>query len=244
VPHGAIYKYVGMMNRRELICAFAGAAAGCGIPRDPKHTFDRVRQYHTVRAAISENPPWVIRTAGEPAGAEVDLIRQFAIELGAAPQWVWGSEQRHMQALQHFEVDLLAAGLDKSTPWKKSVGITRPYFEDRVLVGIPPSMQQPASLDGMTVAVRSGDQTAAILIQKHASPQRVTKLSSGGIAVVGPDWRVEQLGYVPTRFELRKVSHVMAVPPGENGWLKRLEEFLFRRQSSVKQLLQQEAAKE
>lgn len=232
------------MNRRELICVLAGATAGCGIPRDPKHTFDRVRQYHTVRVGLSENTPWVFQTGKEPAGVEVELIRQFANQVGAAPEWVRGGEQRHMEALEHFELDLVAAGLDKSTPWHKTVGITRPYFEDRIVVGIAPSMQQPQRLDGMTVAVRSGDEAAALLINKHASPQRIPRLTSGALAAAGPEWRIEQLGYVPTRFELVKISHVMAVPPGENGWLKRLEEFLFQHQSAVKALLQQEAAKQ
>jgi len=35
----------------------------------------------------------------------------------------------------------------------------------------------------------------------------------------------------------------MAVPPGENGFLKRLEEFLARECPQVKELLQKEAAR-
>lgn len=42
-----------------------------------------------------------------------------------------------------------------------------------------------------------------------------------------------------TGFELMKRKHVMAVPPGENGWLKRLEEFLHQQQGHVRRLLQQ-----
>lgn len=166
-----------------LAVTVSAFTAACGIPRDPAHTFERVRRYHQVRVGLSENPPWVVHAAGAPAGAEVELIRQFSSEIGATPEWVWGTEQRHMQALERFELDLVAAGLEKSTPWKKSVGVTRPYFEERVLVGVPRSMKAPDRLDGMTVAVKSGDPAAAILLREHAAPQRVPELFPGTGAV-------------------------------------------------------------
>jgi ABC-type amino acid transport substrate-binding protein len=214
---------------------------GCGLPRDPAHTFDLVQQFHHVRVGISEHPPWVIRTPGEPAGAEVELIRQFAREIGAVPDWIWGSENQHMQALKSFELDVVIAGLDKSTPWSKTVGLTRPYFEERIIVGVQRSMQQPSKLEGLTVAVKSGEATAAFLRRRHATPERVPDILSRAGPVAGPEWRLEQLGFTPTRFDLFKVSHVMAISPGENGWLMRLEQFLFERQSDIKRLLQEQA---
>src|ERR671936_694067 len=95
-----------------LIAALVLMGPGCGIPRNPEQTLQRVEHGHVIRAGLSENRPWVIRTAGEPAGAEVELVRQFAREIGATPQWIWGSEQGHMEALKHFELDLVVAGLD------------------------------------------------------------------------------------------------------------------------------------
>src|SRR4051812_3937490 len=93
------------------------AGAGCGnLPRDPKHTLDRVTQSKRLRVGLVENPPWVTHGPGGPAGAEVALVRQFAESLGATPDWIWGGEQRHMQALETYELDLLAGGVEASTP--------------------------------------------------------------------------------------------------------------------------------
>ncbi len=98
-------------------------------------------------------------------------------------------------------------------------GITRPYFHERIAVGIPPSMREPSSLSGLAVAVRTGDPSAAALIAKHASPRRVPELAAEGFAIAAPEWRIAQLRYRSTRFDVA------------NGWLMRLEEFLFQRQS-------------
>ncbi|HZU27036.1 MAG TPA: hypothetical protein VFA04_16030, partial [Bryobacteraceae bacterium] len=118
-------------------------------------------------------------------------------------------------------------------------GFTRPYFEERIAVGVPPSVAPPDSVEGMKVAVRAGDAAAALLLQKNAKPVRVRELSSSLGPVAAPDWRIEQFGFRRTKFDLLTVKHVIAVPPGENGWLKKLEEFLFSHQSEVRQLLQQ-----
>ena len=75
---------------RRSIVSIVLLAAGCStLPRDAEHTSDRARQGQ-VRVGLVENPPWVVRTAGEPAGAEVELVRRFAGRLGAQPQWFWG----------------------------------------------------------------------------------------------------------------------------------------------------------
>jgi hypothetical protein len=60
--------------------------------------------------------------------------------------------------------------------------------------------------------------------------------------VAAPDWRLRQLGLTLTKFELDRKKHVMAVPPGENGWLKRVQEFVDSRQGEVTGLLQKTEA--
>jgi len=115
-----------------------------------------------MRVGVVESPPWVTHTGGEPGGVEVELVRGFARTLGATPEWHWGADERHMEALEHFQLDLAIGNLDSKTPWANKVGLTRPYFED----------------------------------------------------------------------------HVMAVPPGENAWLKRLSEYLFAQKRNVQGLLQ------
>ena len=81
------------MNRRALlwrlivVVALGLLALACGsLPRDPKGTLRRV-QGGRLRVGLVEHPPWVVRTEGEPAGAEVELVRALAAELGATPEW-------------------------------------------------------------------------------------------------------------------------------------------------------------
>ena len=55
----------------------------CGnLPPDPEHTPERVRRDRQIRVGLTEHPLGN-RTTGEPAGAEVELVRQFASQMGA-----------------------------------------------------------------------------------------------------------------------------------------------------------------
>src|SRR4051812_7164279 len=115
---------------------FAGAAsligivalAGCdNFPRDPEKTLDRVQAGH-LRVGLVENAPWVIRRDGQPTGAEVELVKRLAAEVGTTPEWHWGGEQEQMEALEHFELDLLVGGITRDTEWRKKVGLTSAYL--------------------------------------------------------------------------------------------------------------------
>src|SRR4051812_7057844 len=171
----------GMKGRRlvytlTLILSALLLNAGCGsIPRDPEGTLQRV-QGGRLRVGLVESPPWVVRTEGEPAGAEVALVRQLAQELNATPEWYWGGEQQHLEALEHYELDLVLAGLDTKTAWKNRVGLTSPYFEEKVVVGVPPSVPPPKSLKGVSVAAKGGEAVGAYLESKSAVPVRVNDL--------------------------------------------------------------------
>src|SRR5215207_6605316 len=79
------------MNRRAplrrliVIVASGLLTLSCGsLPRDPEGTLHRARGGR-LRVGLVEHPPWVVRTEGEPAGAEVVLVRRFAAELNATP---------------------------------------------------------------------------------------------------------------------------------------------------------------
>ncbi len=233
---------------RLLILACLCAPACSNLPRDPESTLQHV-EGGRLRVGLVEHPPWVIRTRGEePAGAEVQMVRQLAQELGATPEWHWGSEQQHMEALEYFQLDLVIGGLNGSTPWSKKVGLTAPYFEERFIVAVTPAGPPPKSLKGVSVAVKAGEATVGYLESEGARPLLVSDLeqASGSTtaAAAGPAWRLEQLGLVATDFKLYSEQHVMATPPGENGWIKRLDEFLYRERAQVAGLLKQEEAKQ
>jgi len=148
------------------------------LPRDPKGTL-RQLQSRPMRVGLVENSPWVVRSTEEPAGVEVDLIRNFATQLGTTVEWRPGGEQEQLEALEHYQLDVVIGGFTDSTPWRKYVGLTSPYFEQT---------------DG---------------VPEYSQPQK----------------------------------HVIAVPPGENALVKRLDEFLFTKRSEISNLLQQEASR-
>ena len=225
------------------VAAAVLAAAGCtALPKDPEKTLERVQQRHVLRVGLVESPPWVLRASGgpggDPGGAEVQLVRQFAASLGATPEWIWGGEQEHLQALERYQLDLVVGGLDASTPWQKKIGVTRPYFVEKIVVGFPKHSGVPGSLNGVKVAVENGDISGAFLAKKHAIPVQVGTVSKVTGPIAGPVWRLERIGFKPTGFDLFERKHVMAVPPGENAILKRLGDFLQSQKSSVTPLLQ------
>jgi hypothetical protein len=149
--------------------------------------------------------------------------------------------QQHMEALKIYELELAIGGFDSKSPWKKEVGLTRPYFEERFTVGVPATMRRPDSIRGLTVQAKAGEPTAGYVLKKGGSAQRIDTVTQINGPFAGPDWQLEKLGLIVTPLQLHKTDHVVATPPGENGWIKRLEEFLFSNNSSLKGLLQQES---
>jgi polar amino acid transport system substrate-binding protein len=197
-------------------------------------------QTRHLRVGVTENPPWVARAGSEPAGVEVELVRRFAAELGATPDWIWGSEQEHLEALKRFELDLAIAGMDAQTPWRKTIGFTRPYFQDTLMVGSPPGADAPANLKGAKVLVRDGDVAAAYIRKQGGVAVGVPQLGQPSALAGAPDWQLQRWGFRPL-FELHKNKHVMAAPPGENGWLNKLQDFLRQQQPNVRELLVSQA---
>ena len=203
------------------------------VPRDPEATLNRVHRTHIVRIGAVNDPPWVVRTMGEPAGIEVGIARDFARSMSANPQWFWGSEGELMNALKTFELDMVIANLDAKTPWSKDVGLTQPYFEERFVIGVPSGQKPPAKLKGVTVSYVSDDLAAAYLTKTGAIAQAVNNVANSSGPLAAPSWRLQQLGYTMTPSVLFQEQHVIAVPPGENGFLNRLDEFVAQHKSEI-----------
>lgn len=152
-----------------LACLTLGAV-GCDIPRDPEGTLDRVRN-GTLRVGLSDAPPWTSARDTAAGGVEPELLRAFARSLGAEIEWRWGSVDDHMEALARYELDVVAAGLTRDTPWKTHVALTNSYHTDTIRLVAP------------------GREGVGREIVRH---------------------------------------RVLAVPPGENGFLMALEDLLLR----------------
>jgi polar amino acid transport system substrate-binding protein len=220
------------------VALMAVAAAGCGIPRDPESTLDRVRG-GTLRAGITASEPWTTLEAGRPGGVEVALVERFAGELGARVEWVDGSEADLIGALEMRELDLVVGGLTADTPWQAKAAITRSYATTRVVVAVPASQPPPEDIAGMRVAVQAGTDAAGILEDKtDAVAVRVPDVTQvRGSAVAIDEWLLADLDLRDTGVHLSKVKHVMATPMGENAFLVRLERFLIAHQDEVPALL-------
>jgi polar amino acid transport system substrate-binding protein len=228
-----------------LVTILAVLAAGCGVPRDPEGTLDRVRG-GTLRAGITASEPWTTLDGGQPGGVEVELVERFAGELGARVAWVDGSEADLMAALEMRELDLVVGGLTADTPWQATAAITRSYATTRVVVAVPASQPVPDDIAGMRVAVEDGTDAAGILEDKtDAIPVRVPDVAQvRGSAVAIDEWRLADLDLRDTGVHLSKSKHVMATPMGENAFLVRLERFLITHQGAVPGLLDAEVRRE
>lgn len=115
----------------RLLATMAASAlvlAGCGsIPADPDGTLERV-QGGVMRVGVTENPPWVELSGGEPSGTEPTLILEFAEQLGAEVEWTVGSEATLAEALEVGELDVVIGGFLEDTPWAEFGAPTRPYI--------------------------------------------------------------------------------------------------------------------
>jgi polar amino acid transport system substrate-binding protein len=109
------------------LCLAAVVAASCDRgPRDPEGTLDRVRGGQ-LRVGWTLHPPWCEASARRdgPGGRDADLVRALARELDARVVWVDGDKEELLGRLERFELDLVACGVPRSSPWKKRVGLTR-----------------------------------------------------------------------------------------------------------------------
>jgi polar amino acid transport system substrate-binding protein len=220
------------------VALLAVLAAGCGIPRDPERTLDRVTG-GILRAGITASDPWTTLEGGRPGGVEVELVERFAAELGARVEWVEGSEADLIGALETRELDLVVGGLTADTPWQAKAAITRSYATTRVVVAVPSSQPAPDDIAGLRVAVEAGTDAAGILEDKtDAIAVRVPDVTAVKESAVAVDeWLLADLDLRDTGVHLSKSKHVMATPMGENAFLVRLERFLIDHQGEVPALL-------
>ncbi|WP_328459288.1 transporter substrate-binding domain-containing protein [Actinoplanes sp. NBC_00393] len=215
---------------RRIVAALAAVLwllGGCGWPRDTGQTLADVRG-GVLRVGVAENEPWTRTTdSGEPAGAEVALVKRLAQRLEARVEWYPGSESALMPALKDRVLDLVIGGLDAKSPWIEQASLTRPYVTMRTLVAAPAGTTVPDDLAGVRVAVQAGTAEVAVMTAEDAQVVAVPEITGKeGLPVVVGEWRVAELGLRETGHETGSADHVWAVPPGENGWQVEVERFL------------------
>jgi polar amino acid transport system substrate-binding protein len=230
---------------RALVLAVllaAAVAAGCQYPRDPDGTLNRV-EGGVMRVGVTESDPWVLMDGDEPSGgAEVELARRFARDVGARIEWVQGSEEELVDAAKEGQVDLILAGLTNKSRWKKDVAFTRPYVETHTVVGTPAGESYADDFAGVPVAVELGTEEEGLLEQRtDARVVPVADLASRiGEPAAVHDYLLDDLGLTDSGTELGESKHVMAVKLGENAFLVRLERYLLNREDEISRLLTRE----
>ena len=211
--------------------------AACSLPHDADGTLDRVAHDHLVRVGVVENDPWVRDSSGAVDGIEGALVTDLARQLGARPVWVRGTESKLLAAVQHRELDLVIGGLTDDLPWTSVLALTRPYYTDTVEVGLAPGSAPRdlahAGIAGDTVAVDVGDRTARDVRDRRGVPLPTENLADAPGLVAAPTWRLAAIGRPASGLVLHEANHVLALSPGENAWLVRVERFLATRRPAV-----------
>jgi polar amino acid transport system substrate-binding protein len=213
------------------------ATVGCGLPRDSAGTIDRVRG-GVIRVGVVIDTPWTTDSTGEVGGIEGAMVRMLGRDLNARVNWLRGSEGDLLSALENRELDLVIGGLSVASPWQKRVAFTRPYYVDTVSIGGAPNEPPPASLEGVRVALKSGDPAAADVRKKGVTPQFVPRLDSVRGPIAAPTWQLAQLARRENpSLRLMQTQHVLAAAPGENAFLVRVEQTLIDHRAEVPALL-------
>lgn len=203
-------------------------------PRDPEDTLERVTG-GTLRAGAISAEPWVMWQPEGPAGVEVEFVEDLARTLDATVAWYRGTEHDVIEALEHRQLDIVVGGLTKSSPRGSVVGFTRPYLETEIVI-IGHSADAVADLDGREVAAQPGTVVAAYVESEGGIPVRQTTESVPALAA-RRSWHVDP-GEAPSR-PLRTDKHVIAVPPGENAWLIKVDRFFKGKADVARQRLRE-----
>jgi polar amino acid transport system substrate-binding protein len=108
-------------------------------------------------------------------------------------------------------------------------------------VGVAPDEDAFDEVEGRKVYVRMGSELAAILEEKDADPIRVETLSPEQTPIAAADWQLEAWGLTVTDVVLKQEKRVWAIPPGENGWLDRINGYLMDQRENIEARIQEAA---
>ncbi len=197
-------------------------SASCNLPKDPERTLDRARG-KVLRVGVTESPPWIERKGDEATGPEAEVVSGFADSIGAQVDWIWGGADENCEALENFQIDMVAAGLNDKSMWKAKIGVSKPYMSSAIVAARDPA-SPTAPLRNLPIAILEGDKIGDELGKRDAKIERVKSFSKSHHYVAGQKAVLEGLGYIPFAL-LTEEKRVLAVPPGENSMLVALETY-------------------
>jgi polar amino acid transport system substrate-binding protein len=223
------------------VLATAAAVAACQYPRDVEGTLDRV-EGGTMRVGVSDNEPWVNLDGSEPSGVEPEIIRRFATTIDAEIHWVQGDSEELVEALERGQLDVVIAGITRTSLYKRRVALTRPYVDTELFLAHPRGRSMPDEDHDTRIAVEQDTQEAGIL--DHKTDYGLLELESlkdiDQPALLWDYWLDDLPNMEATDEDLIDEEHAIAVRFGENAFLTELERFLLDREGDWRELVNRE----
>ncbi len=123
--------------RRLSVLAVLVLMSGCdSFPADPRNSLTAALDRGSLRVGILANPPWVeLSNPDAPAGMEVDLVAAYAEQLGIDIDWHTAGVEQQIEALTHYQLDLVIGGFSAAHPWRAETGQTFTYFHEPGMSG-------------------------------------------------------------------------------------------------------------
>ena len=219
----------------------AALAAGCQYPRDVEGTLDRVSGGE-MRVGVSDNEPWVNLDGQEPTGVEPEIVRRFAETIDAEIHWVQGDSEELVEALASGQLDVVIAGITRTSLYKRRVALTRPYVDTELFLAHPKGEEMPAEDRDVKIAVEADSQAAGLL--DHKTDYGLLELDSladvDRPALVWDYWLDDLPQLEATDEDLIDEEHAIAVRMGENAFMTELEDFLLEREGEWRGLVNRE----
>lgn len=170
--------------------------AGQAMAEATQRNFAAVLKSGELRVGVTEYLPWSMRDAnGDMIGAEVDIARRLAADMGVKPVLREYSWEALVPALQSGEIDLIAAGLPINPEMALQVAFSQPYR--RSGIGLATNLKLTSSFKSLSelnapdvaIAVMSGTPSAALAerlfnkaaIKRFANPEEAEKALLDGL---------------------------------------------------------------
>ena len=138
------------LRLKLLSIALLGAASACdGLPKDPAHTTDTVRQRGEMQVGFVEGEP--VDMQADMRAAEAHVAARHDVRVVS----VTGSEAKLMRDLEDGRLDLVVGGFHEKTPWSKHVALTAFYPK-----------KPPAEKLGVRAATRLGENAWLLSVER------------------------------------------------------------------------------
>lgn len=103
--------------------------SGCGsLPHDAADSYNRAAS-GALRVGVSPHAPWTVvdSLTGDVSGTEADLVRDFAVEMGADVDFHIAPESVLAEMIANRDLDVVIGGLSDDSGWEDKMAFTRPY---------------------------------------------------------------------------------------------------------------------